>query len=49
MGSPPGERMKMRGAQEWESWKVLGRLKGGGSMYLRWSLFMTKSCTAGTT
>ena len=32
IGSPPGERTKMSGAQQWESAKALGRLKGGGSM-----------------
>ena len=49
MGSPPGERTKMRGAQLWESAKALGRLKGGGSMYFLPSLATTKSCTPGIT
>ena len=43
MGSPPGERTKMRGAQQCESSNVLGRLKGGGSMNLRPDLATTKS------
>ena len=48
IGSPPGDRTKMRGAQQWESAKALGRLKGGGSMYFLPSLATTKSCMAGT-
>lgn len=49
MGSPPGERTKISGAQQWESANALGRLKGGGSIYCLPILATTKSCTAGIT
>ena len=49
MGSPPGDRIKMRGAQEWESVKVLARLNGGGSINVCPSFATTKSCIAGIT
>ena len=42
-GSPPGERTKISGAQELESSKVLGKLKGGGSINLRPSSAETNS------
>lgn len=47
MGSEPGERMKMRGAQQWLSTKALLRLKGGASMKGRPKLSETNSCTMG--
>lgn len=47
MGSEPGDRMKMRGAQQWLSPKVLLRLKGGASMKGRPRLSETNCCTIG--
>lgn len=47
MGSEPGERMKMRGAQQWLSTKAILRLKGGASMKGRPKLSETNSCTMG--
>lgn len=48
MGSEPGDRMKMRGAQQWLSEKAVLRLKGGGSMKGWPTLSETNSCTIGT-
>ena len=49
MGSEPGERMKMRGAQQWLSPNAFPRLKGGASMNWRPRLPDTNSCTMGMT
>lgn len=47
IGSEPGERMKMSGAQQWLSTKAKLRLKGGVSMKGRPKLSETNSCTMG--
>ena len=49
VGSAPGERMKIRGAQLLESLKDFVRSNGGGSTKLRPSFFVTKFVTAGIT
>ncbi len=49
IGSPPGERTKIRGAQQLESSNVFGKLKGGGSINLRPDLATTKSWIPGIT
>lgn len=49
MGSPPGDRMKMSGAQQWLSLKDLPRSNGGGSINFLASLAVTKSWIAGIT
>ena len=49
MGSAPGDRTKISGAQLCESPKAFPKSKGGGSMYCLPSLATTKSCTEGIT
>lgn len=48
MGSEPGERMKMRGAEQWLSAKAFPRSKGGASIKARPKVSETNSCTTGT-
>jgi len=49
VGSAPGDRMKMSGAQQLESTNDLVRSNGGGSTKLLPSFSVTKFVTAGTT
>ena len=48
VGSLPGDKIKMSGVHELLSLKEPAKSNGGGSMNLRPSLAVTKSCTAGT-
>ena len=49
IGSPPGDRTKMRAAQLCESRNALPRSNGGGSMNFLPNVPATNPCTAGTT
>ena len=49
MGSAPGDRMKMSGAQQLESANDFVRSNGGGSTKFLPSFSVTKFVTAGTT
>ena len=49
VGSAPGDKMKMRGAQQFESPNDLARSNGGGSTKFLPSFSVTKLVTAGTT
>jgi len=49
VGSAPGDRMKMSGAQQLESANDFARSNGGGSTKFLPSFSVTKFVTAGTT